>query len=225
MAKKISIEDAIKIRQQCNPLKTFGPGVNHGDLAAQPYLTAVESFNQRINVWYFSAGEYLDKGGDYNLPLTILCCVIIDLLSQFVYGDACSSGKSFKKFIKQYLKDSYQTINPPIISCYYDNSKGSWFEEVINDTADAFYHCFRCGVVHSGRILEYGRVNKNHTQVFTISIWDRAQNYKEITVNAVLLTKKLQNFFNEYINYLKICKEPFTRNFKKKFYCEYGIKL
>ena len=215
--------EAIDIRQSGNPGRTFCRDTKYSDLQDKTYQEIVEYFNLKISGWYFDIAESLEtkESISYNFALTILCCVILDSLSQYVAGIPSSDKDAFKDFFRQYFPKLNTKIQPPIKSCYY--RKGTWIEEMINDTADGVYHCFRCGVVHSARILEYGRINKLNQKAIRITDW--GDNKKEITVNPDVLIKEIRLVFNNYIKKLKNNNKTLKNNFIKKMRYEYGIEI
>jgi len=222
--KEISKKEALSIRGGGNPKRAIAPDAHIEDLINKPYVKLVETFKERIYSRYIDAAEYVDKNGDYNFVVTVICFVVLDLLSQYVYGVPSSSPDIFKQFFRDYFKEYNQNINPPIKSCFYSYKEKKWFEETINDVADGIYHCFRCGVVHSGMILEYGRINKLYKdEVITIKEWDKGK--QEINVNSSLLLLKIKEKFNDYIQSLKDNDPILKQNFKKKLQFDWGLNV
>lgn len=220
---KISFDEVLKIRGSGNPNKAIAPKTHIQDLNGKTYEELVEIFKSRITERYINAAEFIDKNNDFNFVLFVTCCVILDLLSQYIYGKPSSSEKIFKKFFRKYLKKHNHPIKPPIISCYYNNKEEKWYEESINDAADGFYHCFRCGVVHSGMILEYGRINRtNPEDVIKISEWGKG---REIVVNPSKLLEEIKKIFDNYINDLKKKNPAVKTNFIKRLIFDYGIEF
>lgn len=221
--KQLDRKTIISIRRDCNPKKAFGPNILHRDLIDKSYLEAVELFNKRISGWYFNIVQSMPyKIEHYNFPVIIFCCIIIDLLSQYVYGLPVHKEESYKQFFRDYLKKFNRKIDPPIISCRFREK--NWHEEIIHDFADAFYHCFRCGVVHSGRILEYGRINESFPEeIIKLEKWGK--NSREIHVHTTGLLAELKNIFNNYIEKLRNHDPELMKNFIDKFEIEYGITI
>jgi len=228
-----NINEVYKIRKNVNPeVSVAPPNVCFVDLEGKTYQEIVEIFEARILDRYIKIAESLDRAtlegreqwSGANFAITILCCVIIDMLSQYVYAAPASEKMIFKQFFREWLKQINHKIEPPIETCYY--SKGNWFKEAINDVADAFYHCFRCGIVHSGRILEYGRINPRYPdEIIRVVTWDEKRNNREINVNPAALVKKIREVFMRYIEKLKANESVLKQNFVKKFKMEYGIEI
>jgi len=219
--RRLSVKEVARIRGSWNPDKAYAPGVANGDLMNKTYLELVEAFQKRINEWYFDTAEsFASKVEHHNFPIIIFCVIIIDLLSQYVEGIPSHTEKCFTNFIRTYLCDHYSKLNKPIISCrYYENN---WHKEKIKDIPAAFYHCFRSGVVHSGRILEYGRINELYPQeIFKYKEWEKGK--YEIVVHTTGLLKELRRQFDCYIVDLKSARSKHKKNFALKFYMEYGI--
>jgi len=99
----------------------------------------------------------------------IINCIIIDFLSQYRYGLEASESDKFKEFFSTYLGGYNFSLKPSITSCYCYKNK--WQKIEITDIANALYHGFRCGLLHSGRILEYGRINELHKEPVRAERW------------------------------------------------------
>jgi len=224
MAKILSLNEVLEIRGGGNPDRAIAPNTHMCDLVDKSYNELVEIFHSRINNRYIEAAEFIDRNGDYNFVVTILCCVILDLLSQYVYGTESSSKKVFVDFFRKYFKEHNYLIKPPITSCYYSSKKKKWFSEQIHDVAEGFYHCFRCGVVHSGMILEYGRINKRYPEEL-IKIIEWKTDKREINVNPSKLLQTIKEKFNDYIMELRNNNQKLKKNFIKRLKFDYGLKL
>lgn len=222
----LSNTDVINIRRNLNPKKAFAPGVTHEIVRYASYAEIVDIFDRRVSKWYFdAANSFKTKLSDYNFPIAIFCCVIIDLLSQHIFGRPRSSEKIFKAFCQKYLKKYNHKIVPPIKSCKFEN--GKWIKVEVQEVADALYHGFRCGLVHSGRVYEYGRINENFpSEIIKIEPWGKDKDKtREINVHTTGLLSILEKVFRQYIEDLKANQQPLKRNFIKKMHFEYGLDL
>jgi len=83
--------------------------------------------------------------------------------------------------------------------------------------ADALYHGFRCGLIHSGIILEYGRINEKYKDVIKPVPWLTDKAKIDIHVNPPLLLMELKKAFKQYVHKLRYSKDVDLKdNFKKK---------
>jgi len=157
--------------------------------------------------------------------LTIISCILIDFLSQYIYGTKAAGRKIFVKFIKEYLPSCYTKIQPSLSGGYFD--KDVWKDVKISDTATGIYYCFRCGVVHSARIFEYGRINRlDKDKIVTVQDWEfEGKSGREIQLNPVLLIDELEIVFNDYIQRLLQGDSELKKNFIKKIQIEYSIQI
>jgi hypothetical protein len=226
-------KEALKIRKNNrNPDVTFAhPDVKYkrvldGDYT---YEDAVTDFENKVTRWYFGVAEKIEdvNSSEEGLPganfsVLMLNCMIIDLLSQYYYGMPTSKGSKFKSFVETRFSKYNKSIDPPIRSCSYMKC---WKVEGIKTIADALWHGFRCGVLHSGRILEYGRINELYDTPISIEPWESNPDKKDIHINTFSLLKEIKKVFKSYMKDLKSNREPQKRNFIKKFQFDYGVKL
>ncbi|KPK98351.1 MAG: hypothetical protein AMJ95_04550 [Omnitrophica WOR_2 bacterium SM23_72] len=223
-------EEVYRIRSENrNPDVAIGVNTHYGDLKKKNYKEAVEYFNKRIRDRYFDIGGQLSKrkkhkSGDIFVVM-LLNCIIIDMLSQYRYGLEGSKQEKFKEFIIEYLSQHNHKLGRIIKSCSYKNSK--WYSIQIKDMAGAIYHGFRCGLIHSGMLAEYARINETYkNDVIRIDPWKSDITKNDIIINPPLLMKKLKKAFKKYIQQLRHGKKLEQKhNFKRRFEFEFGFKL
>ncbi len=208
-----------------NPNRIFTDGVKLYELDGQSIDKIIDCFEDRITNWYFRFARKLTKSTQSNFMLVATCCILIDLFSQYIYGDNFSSARCFKRFVREYLKRYNRGIKPPIKTLVHRD--GEVKEEKIIDVAEGLYAGFRCGVVHSARILEFGRINReNSKNAIILRKWRYAeQNGIEIQINPVILLDDLERIFKNYLKKLRKGDVKLVDNFKKKFKFEYGISF
>ena len=208
-----------------NPDRIFADSIKLKDLRNMSFDEVVDAYEKRVRNWYFGVSRKVLDDMASNFMLTTWCAVIIDFLSQYVSGERFGSKKSFLDFFKNHLEKKYNKKIKPIDSVK-PNGNDHPCPERIASIPEEFYHGFRCGLVHSGRILEYGGVNReNRKNAFVVKKWKSGRKKGfEIQLNPVILFKDLEKFFKQYLSDLK---KPgvLQNNFKKKFYWEYAIKL
>lgn len=189
-----------------NLTRTFCPGVKWGDLENLPLNKIIDSFSLRIKKWFIDPPRYLPgwkkKGieGNTGFVELILSCVIIDLLSQYYYGERKSKRDIFKK----YLKKQFPTFKKKVSIQYFPDLK---------NLADVFYHGFRCSVMHAGMLPEYCRISGTG-KLIRIDVWHRKQNLQEVVVDPHALILKIEKNFD---NYIKELKNPNQKKLRKKF--------
>lgn len=214
-----------------NPEKTFCRRFHYRDLNPDNLNDTIAKFEERIKYWFFRPTKDLIKKNieANNFFAIIIICIIIDLLSQYWYGLPSSDGKKYKDLLKIFMRSFQSKIKPPL-KYYYWNKQGKAWEEVkLQDYAQAFYHIFRCSLLHNAMIADCGRISGK--SILKKSIKLRSWKYgnkrsREIAVNSILLLKNLEIFFNRYIKKLyDKHEEDLRRNFAKKFEWDFGIKL
>lgn len=224
------LEDVYRIRREnTNPDVAVGVKTIYGNLKNKSYKEIITFVNQRIRSRYFSIAKQLSerkshKSGDIFVVM-ILNCILIDILSQYRYGLEASRKDKYIDFFREFLSQHNLTITPPFVTYKYYHFK--WQKEQIKDTAEAIYNGFRCGLIHSGIIAEYGRINQLHVNdVINIAPWRSDSTKRDITVNPPLLLEALDQYFKEYIHQLRNPKcTDLRENFKKRFQFEFGIKI
>ncbi len=154
-----------------------------------------------------------------------MACVILDLISQYYYDLSSSDGRKFQDFLKTKIPEFNRAIDPPLAS--YTYMRGLWRDEQIDSFAKAFWHGYRCGIIHNGMVLEYGRISWKPIANKLVTLRKREDKRgKEIAVNPRSLTKKVKLIFKEYIANLRNPNEiVLRRNFSNKFQRDFGIKL
>jgi hypothetical protein len=149
------------------------------------------------------------------------------LLSQFIYGTQESSSRAYKWFLRKNMPDFRRKIKPPLKTCRYINGQG-WKYEYKKDFAEAFWHAYRCGVVHSAMILDYGRISGEDIvgigRIANLRRWGKRD--REIAVNPFLLLKNTEQAFDRYIAHLlNPTNKKLRQIFAKKFYRSFGKKI
>ena len=115
--KKLSLDEVAAIRKKWNPDKAFAHGLTHGDLENKTYYEIVDGFNKRISEWYFDTIESLPKKvTHYNFPITIFCCIIVDLLSQYIYCTSVHKEKYFTQFLKIICQNLIRKLNLQLLA-------------------------------------------------------------------------------------------------------------
>lgn len=121
-------------------------------------------------------------------------------------------------------------IRPPIISYRYRKNKnrGGWQSCEIKDLAEAFYHAFRCGIVHSAMILDYGRISGGDIvgtgKVVSLRKWGNEE--REVAVNPFELLTRVEKVFDDYVDLLRDKANRRLRiNFARKFLRSFGAKV
>lgn len=227
-------KEALEIRRNNrNPDVTFAyPDVKYKEVFGGDYTykKSIIDFENRVEKWYFSVAERIavinssEEGlSGANFSVLMFDCMIIDLLSQYYYGLEKSKGCKFKSFFDTKLNNYNKKIDPSIRSCSFRGN--IWKPEEIQTIADALWHGFRCGVLHSGRILEYGRINEKFETAINITPWESDDSKQDITINAFSLLKELKKVFKNYIDDLKNNHNQEKQNFIKKFRFDYGVTL
>jgi len=227
----LTAEQVITIRRRNrNPDVAIGPDTHFYDLKRlKSYKKAVNFFNKRIKDRYFAVGEQLSKrkkhkSGDIFIVM-ILNCIIIDFLSQYCYGLEAQKSEKFKEFFNTYLSQYNLEIKPSIKSCSF-SPNGRWKRVKIKNIAEALYHGFRCSLIHSGIISEYGRINEKYKKAIEIKSWESNKTKRDIIVNPPLLLEELKKTFKQYIHKLRYSKNSNLRdNFNKRFEFDYGVKI
>ncbi len=207
-----------------NPHRTFSPGVTYRKLRKLTFDETVLAFQNRITTWYMAQALTGTKGHDGFLRTT-MACVILDLISQYYYDPCSSNGRKFQDFLKTKIPEFNRAINPPIAS--YTYIRGFWHDEQIDNFAKAFWHGYRCGIIHNGMVLEYGRISWKPIANKLVTLRKREDKRgKELAVNPRSLTKRVKLIFKEYIANLRDPSEiVLRRNFVNKFQRDFGIKL
>ncbi len=212
-----------------NPEKAFSKDRRYGDLNPRNFDSIIRAFERRVLHWYFfQAKEIKEKVQAQGFIITQIACTIIDVLSQYVYNLQESDGNYYKRFLKEHIAEFNGFIDPPIKSFTYLKRDRKWKVEEIRDFADAFWHAFRCGVVHNAMILDYGRISGEDIvgkgRIVCLRTWGNGE--REVAVNPFELMDRLEEVFRNYIGQLLDPKnKQLRRNFSDKFYLSFGLRI
>ena len=213
-----------KPRVVVNPSRTFAPHTHYQDLAGKSFEEVVKLFASRVQAWYLDQ-VLCREGGDDGFLRTTMSCVVLDLLSQYYFDLPNSQESGFRQFLREKIPQFNQRIDPEIQSSTYRN--GEWRVEPIDSLDKAFWHGFRCGIIHNGMILEYGRVSTSRIAPEIIQLREREdKNGTEVAVNPILLLERVNQLFQDYIRQLLSPSETELRKkFAAKFERDFGVAL
>ncbi len=206
------------------------------DLLGKDLDQVIDMFEKRIRGWYikptsiFLHKKFLSKA---DFLLINICCIIIDLLSQYDGDYPHSKGVYFRRFLKKYLIDFKQLLDPNKKIKYFDVN-GNFIDAYVRniriganqkkDLSWVFYNAFRNGIVHNGMVLSYGRHNRaDKNKIVKIDYWGSSLDYIEITINPELLFINIVKLFKKYFEKLRKSKTLLKR-FQNKFYRDFGWK-
>ncbi len=213
-----------KPRVVVNPSRVFAPDTHYQNLAGKSFEEVVKIFSRRVQVWYLDQALRC-KGRDGGFLRTTMSCIVLDLLSQYYFDLQNSQETGFRKFLLEKIPQFNQPIDPKIQSSTY--RKGEWCVEQIDSLDKAFWHGFRCGIIHNGMILEYGRISASEVAPKIVQLREREdKNGTEVAVNPALLLERINQLFQEYIRQLLGPSETELRKkFAAKFERDFGVAL
>lgn len=215
-----------------NPDKSFGGGLHYRDLEGKSLNEVATAFHERHKAWYIEPIKLLASQKDSKRPhgfvMTAISCILIDILSQYHVGSEKHQENDYVKYVEGLDPLFNQKIDPAIISFRFKDRLKKGPTEEIKHLAYAFYHGFRSGIVHGGRILEYGRISGPQVapKIIQIRKWGEKSENQEVAVSPELLFECVENRFMDYIkaltegNNLKL-----RQNFAKKFGLDFGVSL
>jgi hypothetical protein len=197
--------------------------INWSDLAS-----IVDAFHVRIADWYLQPARHLAANLHFSFSVMALNCLLIDALSQFVYGEARSSGSVFKKFVRSRLPAAYSTTLQTPIRHLTENRERS-----LVDIADVLYHGFRCGILHQAHNPPYGLVIPHaeeavHVAPAGLVRYADSSDCPAVVVDPLALLEALDKAFAAYLAELKSqdpANDPLRANFKKTFTTTFGVDV
>lgn len=212
-----------------NPEKTFGGGKHYQDLISMTFEEVVTAFEGRVKDWFIRPVTVLVKDNNTVSPngfqITQACCVVIDLLSQFRNDLPASSASSYIDYLKELDPLFAEEVNPAIDS--WDPKTGKLRK--IENLAQAFYHGFRCGIVHSAMIMDYGRITDRPDiapQMIQARKWGKTIKDREVVVSPALLLRSVIRGFETYIQALKDqSQQALRQHFANKMKRDFGVIL
>jgi len=229
--------------------------------------SVVDAFAERIGDWYLDPIRYLHKRRRTHLPPMVrrllqrmgwqdpghfaftvmaLDCLLIDALSQFVYGEMMSRGGLFRQFIRDHLPGFSGALSPRVKHYGYTFDTVSQLvvpapPDTLNKLEAVIWNGFRCGILHQAHAPLYcsidpggkpivqqpsgkGTYATGYIPAFAAGVPD----CPSITINPWLLFEALELAFGKYVRGLKDrapANEPLRTNFKNKFTDAFGIDI
>jgi hypothetical protein len=199
--------------------RAFSPHCEYKDLLDKNFEQVVIAFKDRIKAWYIDQALFPIQKSEGFL-MTTMSCIVIDLLSQYYYNLDASRREEFEKFLSEHIPEFNEKIEPLESSTFYSDE---WSPETIANLSHAFYHGFRCGIVHNGRVLEYGRISGDleAPKIVQVKPWKNGGG-REVAVNPRLLIERVDKIFHDYVDKLldpsnKDLREKFAKKFERDF--------
>src|SRR5262249_54853727 len=120
----------------------------------------VDAFAERMGEWYFEPIRYyrhtMNDPGHFAFDVMAVDCLIIDAMSQFVFGELSSEGSVFMRFVEKYLPNFKGTLTVPIEHHSFQKRNGQL--QILNKhltTIEAvIWSGFRCGILHHSSFAE-----------------------------------------------------------------------
>ncbi len=182
----------------------------------------VDAFSKRIRDWYLDQARNLKSGGE-GFVIVCLCCVVLDMLSQYEFNLEKSEGDEFMKFLRR-RSPAFQPNLPKSIDWILSDGKTPMHVE---NYAKAFWLGFRNAIVHNGMVMGFGRVSGGQGKV--IDQPNANNGDLDVVVDPILLLRETENIFGWYITELKDrsnkLADPLRENFSKKFERDFGISI
>ncbi len=174
---------------------------------------AIKMFKSRIKERYFDAIDklYEEEMYKYGFAIMTLECLLIDTFVKFRYGpNATKSGKYIKKDIEnaqseRFRKYEYAKENKRRFRIFLEE-----FLIIENDAklvSEKFYEDIRCGIMHYGLTENTSRLTCDDSKLFTIL------KNGDISVDVYIMKKKLEDYFNTYIQEIRNSDNTELRNF------------
>ncbi len=224
----------------------------------------VDAFAERIGEWYLEPIRYYrtrrhssrvskviarlfrkNDPGHFAFAAMAIDCLIIDTMSQFVFGELALDGATFIRFIENYLPNFRGPLTASISHHSHYKRRGvlTILNVQLTKVEEVIWHGFRCGILHQAHAPLYCRIDPGGPHV-NQEISGRAQyadatksprSYPHsgsacptITINPWLLFDDLESFFQQYVLDLKDRdprNEPLRDAFKKKFTDSFGLDI
>lgn len=169
-----------------------------GNSPRQDISRAIEIFRSRIKGRYLSQIKTLNRSPYSNgFASMALCCLLVDTFYQFEHGvkKTTDNKHAYVDFLRNNLGDVFDT----------------------QEKANRFYVDIRCGILHSAQTTNGSHLTVDGTDIVTTISNDINS---PISVNVVAFGTRLEAYFNEYCNRVRIEKTTqsnFVKKLKKMF--------
>jgi len=229
-----------KTKELLDDSRDIGFGYKVDDLKNMDYNDAIKFFRERIEAFYIEPGQFLlkkikpripflmekkkRKASNFGFLLIVLSSILIDTLSRYRYGDAGIRILYFEKFLKKYIPEFDSGFSKSGVLYLQDDMTKTPKNASNIDYAEVFYRGFRCGIIHSGKILSYGGYVYNQKKFLDEDQWTDSTNTRVIlSINPVTLFNKVVEAFEKYVHELK--QNRHISKFFKKFELDFGYTL
>lgn len=188
----------------------------------------VHAYSLRIREWYLVPGHHLSANIHYAFALMALNSLLIDTLSQFVYGVVSGSRSKFINFIVERLPPRYSAALSTRI-------RHPGAKQPLTDVAEVIYHAFRCGVLHEAHLPPYAGVAPNCQPPVIVDDNAGLARYADsglpcptVILDPLALFSDLVSAFDAYLGDLQErspTQDALRANFKRKFSTSFGIDI
>lgn len=212
--------------------RAFRLTTRYDEISWHDFPKVVDAFHGRIDDWYILPTKELinhKEGGHFAFAVMALNCLLIDTMSQYVYGDLSSSRSLFKDFVRARMPKLAgplpTQINQPI--SHY-NLRG----DPLTTHKDVLYTGFRCGILHQAHVPLYGVLYGNPTpfsfQTSGITKYANGTDCPTVICNPREVFQEVETAFLQYLDELLNPDPRFNtlrQLFKAKFDDSFGVTI
>jgi len=157
----------------------FSPKYKFSDLQWDNKDALIDAFRDRVEGFYLNPADELNQ--NYcAFSAGVMCVTSIDFLARITSGVEKVTRKEFESWLKHNI-EPFDESDP-------DNASQS--------LAKRFYHEFRCGLVHEGRIKNAGQFSYHFEKLIEIK-------ESAMIVNPHALLNAIEESFTQYIDKVK----------------------
>jgi hypothetical protein len=213
------------------PTRHFSHSKTYGDIDWGDRNLVLDAIRTRFNEWYVLPMNALDSVAGGGFSEVALGCILIDMISQYVYNLKESKGERFRELLDDFIPEIKIVSKVSIDTGKIRNKK----KIILKSGADVVWQGFRCGILHEANAYMCCKVSGG-PPVFRIetdqTFGEGGATFDTFVINPGLFRDKVTEIFDGYFEAL-IQRKNFgihtaatiENNFKEKFSRAFGFKL
>ncbi len=212
--------------------RAFRRTTRYDEISWNDFSKVVDAFHGRIDDWYILPTKALihhAEGGHYAFAVMALNCLLIDTMSQYVYGALSSSRSLFKNFVRARIPKLAGPLPTKIDQPVSPHNQNG---DPLTTYEDVLYTGFRCGILHQAHVPLYGVLYGEPTpfsfQTSGVTQYASGADCPTVICHPKEVFNEVETAFLQYLDELLDPDPQFNtlrQLFKAKFEDSFGVPI